>query len=82
VSAVGAAHPPAATVGTTGGGGPQPLGAATGGLAPQREGLAASPMLEGTDVAVRAEFPLAVERLELTPRGFFLKSFSNLSTFE
>lgn len=64
MSAVGAPQPPAATAGTAGGGGPQPLGAvgATGGLAPHREGLETSPMVEGAAVVtVRDEVPLVVE---------------------
>jgi hypothetical protein len=52
-------------------------------LAPQRDGLAdESPIDEGTDADGSDEAPLVTERLELTPRGFFLKSFSNLSRFE
>jgi hypothetical protein len=33
-------------------------------------------------VAARDKVPVVVDRLELTPRGFFLKLFSNLSIFE
>jgi hypothetical protein len=91
-AADGAPHPPvAATAGIgTGcdGGCAQSFGAAVAAgteadLAPQREGFAAeSPIVEGTVAEGTDDVPLAIERLELTPRGFFLKSFSNLSRFE
>lgn len=78
-----------AATGTGGGGGraQESVGAAvaagaTGALAPQRDGLADSPIVGGTDADGREDVPLATDRLELTPRGFFLKSLSNLSRFE
>lgn len=77
----------AAAAGTAGGCAQESIGGATaaGGTAdraPQREGFAESPIVEGTDADGTDEVPLATERLELTPRGFFLNSFNNLSRFE
>jgi hypothetical protein len=52
-------------------------------LAPQRDGFEPdSPNVDGTVADGIDEVPLATERPELAPRGFFLKSLSNLSRFE